>query len=65
MSGQALRRSSGQALPASQRIRRRPEFERVYGPAYYSYDYGSVHFLVLDDVNWIGKTEAAITLGDR
>ena len=25
-------------------------FERIYGPAYYSFDYGPVHFLVLDDV---------------
>jgi len=30
MSGQALRRSSGQALSAAERIRRRPDFERVY-----------------------------------
>ena len=28
-------------------------FERVYGPAYYSFDYGPVHFLVLDDVEWL------------
>ncbi len=28
-------------------------FERVFGPAYYSFDYGEVHFLVLDDVNWL------------
>ncbi len=27
-------------------------FERVYGPAYYSFDHGPVHFLVLDDVKW-------------
>ena len=27
-------------------------FERVYGPSYYSFDYGTVHFLVLDDVEW-------------
>ena len=27
-------------------------FERVYGPSYYSFDYGPVHFLVLDDVEW-------------
>lgn len=27
-------------------------FERVYGPSYYSFDYGPVHFLVLDDINW-------------
>lgn len=27
-------------------------FERTYGPSYYSFDYGKVHFLVLDDVDW-------------
>ncbi len=27
-------------------------FERVYGPAYYSFEWGPVHFLVLDDVLW-------------
>ncbi len=29
-------------------------FERVFGPAYYSFDYGPAHFLVLDDVMWHG-----------
>lgn len=29
-------------------------FERVYGPNYYSFDYGPVHFVVLDNVNWEG-----------
>jgi hypothetical protein len=32
-------------------------FERVYGPSYYSFDHGPVHFLVLDDVIWHGATE--------
>jgi len=27
-------------------------FERVFGPPYYSFDYGPVHLLVLDDVRW-------------
>lgn len=27
-------------------------FERNFGPAYYSFDYGPVHFLVLDNVEW-------------
>lgn len=27
-------------------------FENVYGPAYYSFNYGAVHFLVLDDIEW-------------
>lgn len=29
-------------------------FKRLYGPTYYSFDYGPVHFLVLDDVIWLG-----------
>ncbi len=29
-------------------------FERIYGPAYYSFDYGPTHFMVLDDVEWHG-----------
>jgi len=28
-------------------------FERAFGPSYYSFDYGQVHFLVLDDIEWI------------
>ncbi len=28
-------------------------FERHYGPSYYSFDHGPVHFLVLDDIEWI------------
>ncbi|MEZ6087740.1 MAG: calcineurin-like phosphoesterase family protein [Pirellulaceae bacterium] len=27
-------------------------FERHYGPNYYSFDHGPVHFMVLDDVTW-------------
>ncbi len=30
-------------------------FERLYGPSYYSFDYGSTHFLVLDNVMWVGR----------
>ncbi|NUL81912.1 MAG: calcineurin-like phosphoesterase C-terminal domain-containing protein [Armatimonadetes bacterium] len=30
-------------------------FHRHFGPNYYSFDYGSVHFMVLDDVNWTGQ----------
>lgn len=29
-------------------------FERIYGPSYYSFDYGATHFIVLDDVIWTG-----------
>jgi hypothetical protein len=28
-------------------------FERIYGPTYYSFDYGQVHFIVLDNIDWI------------
>jgi hypothetical protein len=28
-------------------------YERIYGPSYYSFDYGPAHFLVLDDINWL------------
>ena len=34
-------------------------FERYFGPSYYSFDYGSVHFIALDDVVWHGATETA------
>jgi hypothetical protein len=30
-------------------------FERIYGPNYYSFDYGPTHFLVLDDVTWVAQ----------
>ncbi len=29
-------------------------FERHYGPSYYSFDHGPTHFIVLDDVTWVG-----------
>ncbi len=32
-------------------------FERIYGPSYYSFDYGPTHFLVLDDVTWVAATD--------
>lgn len=32
-------------------------FERVFGPSYYSFDYGSVHFIVLDDIDWYYNTK--------
>ncbi|REK05419.1 MAG: metallophosphoesterase [Planctomycetota bacterium] len=44
-------------------------FERVYGPPYYSFDYGQVHFIVLDDIEWYfpkpgGKGEYRGGLGE-
>lgn len=32
-------------------------FKRHFGPNYYSFDYGKVHFVVLDDVEYLGKNE--------
>jgi hypothetical protein len=32
-------------------------FQSVYGPPYYSYDYGKAHFVVLDDVVWDGSED--------
>ncbi len=32
-------------------------FERVYGPSYYSFDYGPTHFLVLDNIDWLYNSE--------
>lgn len=32
-------------------------FERVYGPTYYSFDYGKVHFVVVDNVEWFVEKE--------
>ena len=29
-------------------------FERVYGPATYAFEYGEVHFIILDNVHWRG-----------
>lgn len=32
-------------------------YERVYGPAYYSFNYGNVHFICVDDVHWMTDGE--------
>jgi len=32
-------------------------FERVYGPANYAFQYAQTHFIVLDNVHWIGATK--------
>ena len=28
-------------------------YERVYGPPYFSFDYGPVHFIAIDDIHWM------------
>ena len=30
-------------------------FKRFFGPTYYSFDYGRVHFVVIDDVDYLGS----------
>lgn len=44
-------------------------YERVFGPSYYSFDYGTVHFIVVDDVEWLvneqGKKQYQGGLGRR
>lgn len=32
-------------------------FKRVFGPTYYAFNYGDVHFIVLDDVVWHGAAK--------
>jgi hypothetical protein len=32
-------------------------FESIYGPSYYSFDHGTVHFMVVDDVVWHGPKD--------
>lgn len=34
-------------------------FERFFGPPYYSFDYGTTHFVVLDDIEWLELNPAA------
>jgi len=31
-------------------------FRRLFGPPYYSFDYGKVHFVVLDTINYLGTS---------
>jgi hypothetical protein len=41
-------------------------WERIYGPNYYSFEYGPTHFVVLDDVHWHpaqGETRGRYTGG--
>lgn len=38
-------------------------FERFFGPTYYSFDRGEVHYVVLDNVFWYGKTDVGAYMG--
>lgn len=44
-------------LDATDRKNINETFERVYGPSYYSFDYGQVHFIVMDNIDWEKPTE--------
>jgi hypothetical protein len=39
-------------LDATTREHVNETFEDIYGPTYYSFDYGQVHFVVLDNIDW-------------
>jgi len=45
-------------------------FQSIYGPTYYSYDYGNVHFVVMDNINYFidpetGRGRYNGTFGER
>ncbi|MEZ6092847.1 MAG: calcineurin-like phosphoesterase family protein [Pirellulaceae bacterium] len=44
-------------------------YERIYGPSYYSFDYGQVHFVVMDNIDWEqkgdGKMGYAANFGEQ
>ena len=39
-------------LDASNRQHVNETFESIYGPSYYSFDHGQVHFVVMDNIDW-------------
>ncbi len=39
-------------LDAADRQHVNETFEATYGPSYYSFDYGQVHFVVMDNIDW-------------
>ena len=34
----------------------RETFKKLYGPTYYSFDYGEVHFIVMDNMDYMGRS---------
>ena len=44
-------------LDATERKHINETFEDIYGPTYYSFDYGQVHFVVMDNIDWAAPTE--------
>lgn len=35
----------------------RETYKSFYGPAYYSFEHGDVHFIVMDNINYMGRSE--------
>ena len=58
-------------LDATDRKHINETFEATYGPTYYSFNYGQVHFVVLDTIGWqaanerVPKMHFEAVLGDR
>lgn len=44
-------------LDAKNRDHSNETFEETYGPTYYSFNYGQVHFIVLDNIDYVGPNE--------
>ena len=44
-------------LDAKNRDRSNETFEATFGPTYYSFDYGQVHFVVLDNIGYLSPSE--------
>lgn len=44
-------------LDATERRHINETFESTYGPSYYSFDYGRVHFVVMDNIDWVAPTD--------
>ncbi|RYG68726.1 hypothetical protein EON80_11065 [bacterium] len=40
-------------------------YKSFYGPTYYSFDHGQVHFVAMDNVHWLGVRFQAWATGDR
>ena len=44
-------------LDAKTRDHSNETFEETYGPTYYSFDYGQVHFIVMDNIDFVGPND--------
>lgn len=44
-------------MDAKKRTDSNQTFEKFFGPTYYSFDYGTTHFIALDNIDWVFNTE--------